>query len=139
MLIEGEEECGSPSLHAFLEKHKKTLAAPRHDFVLVSDTNMWDRDTPAITYGLRGLVYFNVELHGPTRDLHSGMYGGILANPATVLTEVLGKLFDSNRRIAIPGFYDDVLPVSPAEKKQWATLGFDGKKYLGPVGSPTLR
>lgn len=134
VLIEGEEECGSPSLHDFLQSHKDELAAPRHDFVLISDTSLWDRQTPSITYALRGLCYFDIQLHNSSRDLHSGVYGGTLANPATTLVEVLGRLFDAKHRVTIPGFYDDVLAISPAEKKQWATLGFDDKKWLAGVG-----
>lgn len=137
-LIEGEEECGSPSLHAFLKANQKSLAAPKHDFVLISDTGQWEGSPPvrpSITYGLRGLQYFDVKLHGPSRDLHSGIYGGTLANPATILVGVLGRLFDKDRRVTIPGFYDGVLPLSPAEKRAWAKLKFDEKKFLGDVGA----
>ncbi len=132
LLIEGEEECGSVHLAKFLREHREELAA---DVVVISDTSMWDRDTVAITYALRGLVYFDVQLHGPSRDLHSGLYGGTLANPATILTQVLGRLFDVNHRITIPGFYDDVAPVSEAEKKRWEALGFDeARDLLSPIG-----
>lgn len=131
-LIEGEEECGSSHLHDFLIAHQKELAA--HDIVLISDTALWSRETPAITYGLRGLQYFDIQLHNSNRDLHSGVYGGTLANPATILTQVLGRLFDEQGRVTIPGFYDDVLPVTDAERQQWATLGFDEKEFLGAIG-----
>ena len=138
VLIEGEEEFGSKNLRPFLEAHLAELAAPAHDFVLISDTNLWELPDgtaiPSITYGLRGLQYFDIQLHGPSRDLHSGMYGGTLANPATILVQVLGKLFDKKHRVAIPGFYDDVAKLTPAERKQWKKLGFDEKHFLGEIG-----
>ncbi len=130
LLIEGEEESGSAHLRPFLEAHAAELAAPAHDFALISDTTLWEGSAgpvPAITYGLRGLQYFDIQLHGPKRDLHSGVYGGTLANPATILTAVLGRLFDKRQRVAIPGFYDDVLRPTAAEKRRWAKLGFDEK------------
>ena len=132
LLIEGEEECGSVHLEKFLGEHKAELAA---DFVLISDTSMWDAQTPAITYALRGLLYFDIKLHGPSRDLHSGVYGGTLANPNTILTRILGRLFDENHHVTIPGFYDDVAPLDPEEEAQWAKLGFDERKFLGAIGS----
>jgi len=136
MLIEGEEEVGSINLPPFLEQHADKLTA---DVCVVSDTSLWhvpgDEPRPAITYALRGLVYFDVKLHGPSRDLHSGVYGGTLANPATQLARVLGGLFDDDHRIAIPGFYDRVAPLTDAERQQWDGLGFDDEKWLGAVGS----
>ena len=132
VMIEGEEEAGSINLPAFIEANKDKLGA---DVVVVSDTCMWNATTPAITYGLRGLVYFDVQLHGPSRDLHSGVYGGTLANPATVLPRVLGRLFDGDHRIAIPGFYDDVDPITDDERQRWAALDFDEKAFLDEVGS----
>lgn len=135
VLIEGEEEIGSINLPAFLEQHKDLLAA---DVCVLSDTSMWngaDGPVPAICYGLRGLVYFDVQLHGPNRDLHSGVYGGSLANPATLLARVLGKLFDDNNHIAIPGFYDDVADADDHEQQRWQELGFDEAKWLGAVGA----
>lgn len=140
LLIEGEEECGSVTLPKVLEKHADLLRA---DLCVVSDTAMWQAPgsdgkpvaTPAITYALRGLVYFDLKLHGPSRDLHSGVYGGTLANPATLLTRVLGKLFDENNRITIPGFYDDVDTPQASETAQWEQLGFDETQYLGEVGA----
>ena len=135
VMIEGEEECGSANLPAMLEARKQELAA---DIVVISDTTMWDRQTVAITYGLRGLLYYDVQLHHANRDLHSGMYGGVLANPATMLTRVLGRLFDDDHRVTIPHFYDDVLPLSPQEKRQWADLCFDEMhQCLAPVGVGT--
>lgn len=132
VMIEGEEEMGSIHLPPFIEANRDKLAA---DIVLVSDTSMWDAATPAITYGLRGLVYFDLQLHGPSRDLHSGVYGGTLANPATVLARVLGRLFDDDHRIAIPGFYDDVDPITDDERQRWAALNFDETAFLDEVGS----
>jgi acetylornithine deacetylase/succinyl-diaminopimelate desuccinylase-like protein len=134
VLIEGEEEIGSINLPAFVERHRDLLAA---DVVVVSDTGMWDPPgdpVPAITYGLRGLVYFDLKLFGPKRDLHSGVYGGTMANPATMLTRVLGRLFDENNRVTVPGFYDDVVPLGDDERRQWEQLGFDERAYLDDVG-----
>ncbi|MGB1123825.1 MAG: dipeptidase [Phycisphaeraceae bacterium] len=135
LLIEGEEECGSVTLPKVLADHKDLLAA---DLCVVSDTSMWEGKagpTPAITYALRGLVYYDLKLHGPSRDLHSGVYGGTLANPATILSRVLGKLFDDNNRVTIPGFYDDVAQLTEEERATWETLGFDESQYLGDVGA----
>jgi len=132
VMIEGEEECGSIGLAGFLEEYKDQLKA---DVAVVSDTTMWDADTPAITYALRGLVYFDIKLHGPARDLHSGVYGGTLANPATILARVLANLFTEDNRIDIPGFYDDVAPLTEDESARWAQLGFRDEDFLAPVGS----
>ncbi|MCC7145617.1 MAG: dipeptidase [Phycisphaeraceae bacterium] len=135
LMIEGEEECGGEEhLIEFIKKNKKLLQA---DLALVSDTGVWEADgqtIPAITYGLRGLVYFDIQLHGPKRDLHSGAYGGILANPATMLMRVIAKLFDENNRLTIPGFYDDVQPVSAEEKACWAKLPFDEVEQFKSLG-----
>ncbi len=132
VMIEGEEECGSENLNGFVDQHKDKLAC---DVVVVSDTSMWDAETPAITTAMRGLVYFDVKLHGPSRDLHSGVYGGSLANPATELMKVIGRLKDTDNRIAIPGFYDDVAEPTSEQKAQWDTLGFDENQFTGDVGS----
>ena len=132
VLIEGEEECGSRTLPSFLKERGKDLQA---DVAVVSDTAMWDVKTPTLTYGLRGLVYFDLKLHGPDRDLHSGVYGGTLANPATTLARVLGKLWDDDHKIAIPGFYDQVAPLDPAERDEWAALPFTDEGFVGAVGS----
>lgn len=135
VLIEGEEERGSPSLRPYLEANREKLAA---DFVLISDTTMWDPQTPAITYALRGLLYFDVQLHNPNRDLHSGIFGGVLANPANRLTSILGGLFDDHHRVTLPGFYDDVMPLDDAERAEWDKLGFDEMDHcLSPVGVDT--
>ena len=134
VLIEGEEECGSVGLAPLLEQHRGELAAR---VCLVSDTSMWDSPrgpVPAICYGLRGLLYFDLQLHGPARDLHSGVYGGTLANPATELVRVLGRLLDDRHRVAVPGFYDDVADAGDDEKARWDKLGFDERAYLESVG-----
>ncbi len=131
LIIEGEEECGSPNLAAFLQANREELAG---DVVLISDTTMWDRQTIAITYALRGLVYFDIQLRGPSRDLHSGVFGGTLPNPTNELMKVLGRLFDDDHRVTVPGFYDDVAPLSDDERRRWSTLGFDEEKFLGAVG-----
>lgn len=135
LFIEGEEECGSVTLPKVLAEHKALLAA---DLCVVSDTSMWEGKagpTPAITYALRGLVYYDLKLHGPSRDLHSGVYGGTLANPATILARVLGKLFNENNQVTIPGFYDEVAVLTDEERATWETLGFDEDQYLGDVGA----
>ncbi|MCH8165766.1 MAG: dipeptidase [Planctomycetes bacterium] len=134
VLLEGEEESGSPSLEPFLEANKEALAA---DVCMISDTGMWDIDTPAITYMLRGLVYVEVALHGPSHDLHSGMYGGAVINPANELTRILGELKDERGLVQIPNFYDDVLELSDAEADQWANLGFDEAAFLASAGLRT--
>lgn len=113
-IIEGEEEVGSQSLPAFIDKHKEMLKA---DIILVSDTGMLNPHTPAITTGLRGLAYWQIEVTGPSRDLHSGLFGGAVANPANVLCELIAGMFDENRHITIPGFYDDVMEVSLYERE----------------------
>lgn len=143
VLIEGEEECGSVSLPAFLQDHADLLEADDHTVCVVSDTSMWETKDPArpegylpaITYALRGLVYFDLKLHGPDRDLHSGVYGGTLANPATQLVGVLGKLTNDDNHITIPGFYDDVLPVTGEEHDAWKKLNFNEHNFTGDVGS----
>jgi len=134
VLLEGEEENGSPSLAELLTNERETLAA---DFVYVADTNMWDFQTPAITTSLRGLAATEVRLHGPKRDLHSGLFGGIALNPIQALVNILGGLKDSTGRIQIPGFYDGIAPVSPAQAENWAGLGFDAAAFLGDVGLST--
>lgn len=134
VLLEGEEESGSPSLDPFLKENREELAA---DVCVVSDTGMWDINTPAITYMLRGLAYFEITLHGPSHDLHSGMYGGSLVNPLNALCKVLGELIDEEGVIQIPGFYDDVLELTDEEKQQWAQLGFDEAEFLASAGMKT--
>ena len=125
-IFEGEEEIGSPSLEAFLESHKELLKA---DIILVSDTSMIGKDTPSITTGLRGLAYWQIEVDGPNRDLHSGHFGGAVKNPVNALCEMIAKVIDSNGRITIPGFYDDVLPIPQAEREMIAQIPFSQEAY----------
>jgi acetylornithine deacetylase/succinyl-diaminopimelate desuccinylase-like protein len=133
VLIEGEEEVGSVSLWDFVQSHKEKLQA---DALLVSDTAMLGKGVPSITYGLRGLDYFQIELTGPVRDLHSGVYGGAVANPLTVLTELFSKLHDKNFRVTVPGFYDDVAKVPAAERKALNKLPWKEKDFERAVGAP---
>jgi acetylornithine deacetylase/succinyl-diaminopimelate desuccinylase-like protein len=131
VLLEGEEEVGSVNLAPFLAEARDELAA---DVVVVSDTNMWDRDTPAITTRLRGLLYTELTVHGPSRDLHSGLFGGLAVNPANALAQVLGGLHDAAGRVQVPGFYDAVREITPAQAASWAGLGFDSAAFLGAIG-----
>jgi acetylornithine deacetylase/succinyl-diaminopimelate desuccinylase-like protein len=125
-LIEGEEEVGSPNLPKFCKKHKKMLQS---DVILVSDTSMIARDVPSITTGLRGLAYWQVEVTGPNVDLHSGLFGGAVANPINVLTKMIAQTTDDDGRILIPGFYDDVVEVSRKERNLMAKAPFSLKDY----------
>src|SRR5439155_25032086 len=113
LLIEGEEEIGSPNLKAFVQKYREALKA---DVAVVSDTNQFARGIPAITYGLRGLVYMQVTMTAAKSDLHSGLFGGTVANPANELCKLLGTLHDADGRVMIDGFYDDVVPLTPQER-----------------------
>jgi acetylornithine deacetylase/succinyl-diaminopimelate desuccinylase-like protein len=133
VLIEGEEEVGSVSLWNYVQKNKEKLQA---DALVVSDTSMLAKGVPSITYGLRGLNYYQIELTGPARDLHSGVYGGAVPNPLTVLTELFGKLHDQAFRIAIPGFYDDVAKLSASERKSLNALPWKKKDFEKAVGAP---
>ncbi len=129
-MIEGEEEIGSPSLKDFCRENMDLLKA---DVILISDTTMLSSDIPSITVGLRGLSYLEVEVTGPNRDLHSGIYGGAVANPAIVLSEMIASLIDSDGRITIPGFYDDVLEISKEERALMAKAPFSIEKFKSDI------
>jgi acetylornithine deacetylase/succinyl-diaminopimelate desuccinylase-like protein len=133
--IEGEEEVGSVHLDEFVRSHKKDLAA---DVVVISDSPMFDRGIPSICYGLRGLTYFQIDLRGTKTDLHSGSFGGAVANPAMVLAQVLAQMKDRGGRVRIPGFYDDVRELSEEERAEWKRLPFNETKYRKELGAPKL-
>ncbi|MFR9503874.1 MAG: dipeptidase [Rikenellaceae bacterium] len=129
-MLEGEEEIGSPSLYDFCREHKEMLKA---DIILVSDTSMISMDTPSITCGLRGLAYMEVEVTGPNKDLHSGLFGGAVANPANVLTRLVSQLIDENGRITIESFYDDVMELTDAERHAFNEAPFSLVDYKGAL------
>ena len=131
IFLEGEEESGSPSLIPFLRDNAAELTA---DIALICDTGLFDRDTPAITTMLRGLLGEEITITGPRMDLHSGMYGGAAINPIRVLSRIIAALHDDTGRITVPGFYDGVTELSNAQRAQWADLGFDPAAFLGDVG-----
>jgi acetylornithine deacetylase/succinyl-diaminopimelate desuccinylase-like protein len=133
--IEGEEEVGSVHLDDFVRSHKDDLAA---DVVVISDSPMFDRGIPSICYGLRGLTYFQIDLRGSRTDLHSGSFGGAVANPAMVLAQMLAQMKDRGGRIKIPGFYDEVRELSEAERAEWKRLPFNETKYRKELGAPKL-
>jgi acetylornithine deacetylase/succinyl-diaminopimelate desuccinylase-like protein len=133
VLIEGEEEVGSVSLWDYVQKHKAKLQA---DALLVSDTSMLGKGVPSITYGLRGLNYYQIELTGPVRDLHSGVYGGAVPNPLTILSEVVAKLHDKDFRVTVPSFYDKVAKLPAAERKALNALPWKKKDFEKAVGAP---
>ena len=135
IFIEGEEEVGSKHLDQFVRDHKDQLAA---DVVVISDSPMFDRGIPSICYGLRGLAYFQIDVRGTKSDLHSGSFGGAVANPAFVLAQVLAQMKDRGGRIRIPGFYDDVRPLRDEEREQWKRLPFNEKKYRKELAAPKL-
>lgn len=131
VLVEGEEEVGSPNLEPFLQAHRDRLHA---DVAVISDTGMWDIDTPALTTRLRGMAYVQLVIQAAERDLHSGLFGGSALNPITLLTQIVGALKDKAGRVQLPGFYDGVAPVPPALAAEWAGLGFSEAEFLGGIG-----
>ena len=134
-VIEGEEEVGSASLSTFLKEHRDELKC---DAVVISDTGMPDKRCPALTYALRGIAAFEIILHGPARDLHSGIFGGTVDNPAMALCQLLAQLRDKDGRITVPGFYDDVQPLSDYEREQFKRLPFTDEQYRQMLGVPKL-
>lgn len=135
-IFEGEEEIGSPSLGRFLEEHRELLKA---DIIVVSDTSMLGADLPSLTTGLRGLAYWEVEVTGPNRDLHSGHFGGAVANPINILCKMLAQITDEKGKITVPHFYDDVLPVPDAEREMIAHIPFDENAYKSAIGVEALQ
>lgn len=131
MVLEGEEEIGSPNLAPFLLANKAMLDA---DFALISDTNMWNVDTPALTTRLRGMCNCELTLKGPAMDLHSGLFGGSALNPVNALARILGAMHDADGRIQIPGFYDSVKAVSAEQRAEWEALGFNETEFLRGIG-----
>ena len=129
-MLEGEEEIGSPSLYKWCADNKEMLSA---DVILVSDTSMLGMETPSITCGLRGLAYMQVEVQGPNKDLHSGLFGGAVANPANVLTKLIASLVDENGHITIPGFYDDVRLLTDEEREAFNSAPFDIERYKSNI------
>jgi acetylornithine deacetylase/succinyl-diaminopimelate desuccinylase-like protein len=134
-ILEGEEEVGSVNLDDFVRAHRSDLAA---DVVVISDSPMFARGVPSICYGLRGLVYCQIDLRGSSTDLHSGSFGGAVANPAIVLAQMLAQMKDRGGRVKIPGFYDDVVPLQEEERKAWASLPFNERKYKKDFGIPKV-
>jgi acetylornithine deacetylase/succinyl-diaminopimelate desuccinylase-like protein len=135
IILEGEEEVGSVNLDDFIRAHRDELGA---DVVVISDSPMFARGVPSICYGLRGLVYFQLDLRGSGTDLHSGSFGGAVANPAMVLAQMLAQMKDRSGRIRIPGFYDDVVALQEEERKAWASLPFNEKQYKKDFGVPKV-
>ncbi len=134
-LVEGEEEIGSPNLGPLVERHRERLAC---DYVVLSDTCKYDPETPAITYGTKGMIYKEILLSGPRNDLHSGSFGGTITNPGNALCQIITSLKDANNRVTIPGFYDGVQPPSDDEKSMIGSLPFDETAYRDMLGSPAL-
>jgi acetylornithine deacetylase/succinyl-diaminopimelate desuccinylase-like protein len=135
VIVEGEEEVGSVNLWDFMTKNRARL---KSDALIVSDTSMLAKGVPSITYGLRGLNYYQVEITGPSQDLHSGVFGGAVPNPLTVLSEMIAKLHDKNFRVTVPGFYKDVAQLSRAERKALNSLPWKEKEFRKTVGAPQL-
>ena len=135
VIFEGEEEIGSPNLAAFIKENKDLLSC---DHILNPDAGMVSMNVPAITYGLRGLAYFEIRVFGPAQDLHSGSFGGAVHNPAQVLCDVLSKMHDDKGRVTLPGFYDSVIPLSPEERKEIARLPISDDDYKRTAGVKEL-
>ncbi len=135
LLIEGEEEIGSENLDRFVQQNKAMLKA---DLVLISDSSMFKRGVPSVCYGLRGLAYMQIDLIGPTKDLHSGSFGGTVHNPIQALAEIVAKLHDGNGRVTIPGFYKDVRPLSKKERDSFKKLPWNDKQYAKELGVKEL-
>jgi acetylornithine deacetylase/succinyl-diaminopimelate desuccinylase-like protein len=135
LILEGEEEVGSANLDNFIVSNKDTLSA---DVVVISDSPMFARGIPSICYGLRGLVYTQIDLRGSSTDLHSGSFGGAVANPAFVLAQMIAQMKDRSGHIKVPGFYDDVVALTPEEREAWAKLPFNEKQYKKDFGIPKV-
>ncbi len=135
VMIEGEEEVGSVSLWDFVKENRQRLKA---DALVVSDTSMLAKGVPSVTYGLRGLNYYQVEVAGPAQDLHSGVFGGAVPNPITILAEAIAKLHDENFHVTVPGFYSNVAQISKAERKALNSLPWKEKQFRKTVGAPAL-
>ncbi len=135
IILEGEEEVGSVNLDNFIREHKSELGA---DVVVISDSPMFARGVPSICYGLRGLVYFQIDLRGSNTDLHSGSFGGAVVNPAFALSQILAQMKDRGGRIKIPGFYDDVVALQEEERQAWAALPYNEKQYKKDFGIPKV-
>jgi acetylornithine deacetylase/succinyl-diaminopimelate desuccinylase-like protein len=135
VIIEGEEEVGSRNLDDFVEGNRERLTA---DVVVISDTSMFDRGVPSICYGLRGLAYFQIDVRGTNTDLHSGQFGGAVANPAIVLAQILAQMKDRGGRVKIPGFYDDVVDLTEDERAEYKKLPFNDRAYMKGLGAPKL-
>lgn len=135
VLIEGEEEIGSPNLRSFLETHQDKLSA---DVLVISDSAMYAEGLPSIVYGLRGLAYLQIDLKGADGDLHSGVFGGAVPNPGMELAKILAQLKDNNERVLVPGFYDKVLDMTVIEREAYSNLPFDAEEFRASVGVPGL-
>jgi acetylornithine deacetylase/succinyl-diaminopimelate desuccinylase-like protein len=133
LMIEGEEESGSRNLSAFIEAHRDLLKA---DLAVISDTHVLGEDQPSIVYSLRGMVYMELEVFGPATDLHSGAFGGAVHNPAQALIEIIAKLHDEQGRITVPGFYDEVLPLTPEERQVLARINISEEQFRQETGAP---
>jgi len=135
MIIEGEEEVGSVHLEEFVRRNRELLKA---DVVVISDTSMFDHGVPSICYSLRGLAYYQIDVRGTKGDLHSGQFGGALANPAMVLAQMLAQMKDRGGRVKIPGFYEDVRALSDEEREAWKALPFNERRFKKEIGAPKL-